>query len=165
MKEYEYRRNVFYGIHGHEDFEDEHSNFNYTIENDSVVEDGVTYLLDGTSYLRFPGAARAVAIAVADIISREFNEDFYEVLNDKSLMHFNDPFFKTYNEDKEVYDKILNKIPRNSIVWNSHRMGITERLIRQEYMLDESGLEVLPREKYNYVQNTVIKPINNKRRD
>lgn len=150
MKEYEYRRTVFYQLHGHESFEDEHKNFEYTIENETVVQDAVTYLLDGTSYLRFPGAARAVAIAVADLISREFGEDFFEILNQSSLMNNNDPFFKTYKEDQNTYDAILEKVPREKIVWDSPRMAITHRLIREEYMLNESGLQTLPREEWNY---------------
>ncbi len=150
MKEYEYRRTVFYQLHGHESFEDEHKNFNYTIENGSVVQDAITYLLDGTSYLRFPGAARAVAIAVADLISREFGEDFFEILNQSSLMNNNDPFFKTYKEDQKTYDAILEIVPREKIVWDSPRMAITHRLILEEYMLNESGLQTLPREEWNY---------------
>lgn len=150
MKEYEYRRTVFYQMHGHERFEDEHQNFNYSIENETVVQDAVTYLLDGTSYLRFPGAARAVAIAVADFISREFGEDFYTTLNQASLMNHNDPFFKTYQEEKDTYDAILKDVPREKIVWDSPRMAITQRLIREEYMLDENGLQILPREEWNY---------------
>lgn len=150
MKEYEYRRTVFYQLHGHESFEDEHQNFEYTIENETVVQDAVTYLLDGSSYLRFPGAARAVAIAVADLISREFGEDFFETLNQSSLMNNNDPFFKTYKEDQKTYDAILEKVPREKIVWDSPRMAITHRLIREEYMLDDSGLQTLPREEWNY---------------
>ncbi len=150
MKEYEYRRTVFYQLHGHESFEDEHKNFNYTIENETVIQDAITYLLDGTSYLRFPGAARAVAIAVADLISREFGEDFFEILNQNTLMNNNDPFFKTYKEDQETYDAILEKVPREKIVWDSPRMAITHRLIREEYMLNESGLQTLPREEWNY---------------
>ncbi len=153
MKEYEYRRTVFYQLRGHENFEDEHKNFNYTIEPHSVIEDAVTYLLDGSSYLRFPGAARAVAIAVADLIAREFNEDFFTVLNQKDLMNGNDPFFKTYDEDRSTYDAILTSVPRNKIIWDSPRMSITERLIREEYMLDHHGLQTLPRDEWNYLQD------------
>lgn len=152
MKEYQYRRTVFYQMRGHENFEDAHKNFNYTIENETVINDAVTYLTDGTSYLRFPGAARAVAIATADFIAREFGEDFFTVLNDPALMNHNDPFFKTYEEDKETYRAILKIIPRDSIVWSSPRMDITHRLIREEYMLDVEGLKILPREEWKYQQ-------------
>jgi len=146
LKEYTFRRHTFYSFRGHESFEDEHKNFEIKMRDDSVVEDAIDYFLDGTSYLNFPGAARAVAIATADFISREFGEDFYEVLDDSFLMHGIDPYFKRYCEDKEVYDSILSKLSRENINWNSERMAITHRLIREEYLLDESGLAQLPRE-------------------
>jgi hypothetical protein len=145
MKEYEYRRTVFYQMRGHEKFEDEHANFPIVFNESSVIEDAIIYLQNGTSYLRFPGAARAVAIAAADLVVKRFNENFYAVLEDKNLMHGNDPYFKTYSEDKEVYDAILSQVPRDSINWNSERMAITRRLILQEYMLDDDGLTILAR--------------------
>ena len=144
MKEYEYRRNTFYFLRGHESFEDDHSNFPIIQVPETTVEDAVTYLTDGTSYLRFPGAARAVAIATADFVARNFNEDFYKVLNDPNLMHNNDPYFRTYQEEKSIYDEILKICPRDKITWSSERMGITGRLIREEYMLDDEGLKLLP---------------------
>ncbi len=145
MKDYEFRRTTFYALKGHEAFEDEHKNFDIVLDHNTIVADAVTYLTDGTSYLRFPGAARAVAIAVADIIARNFREDFYEVLNDPNLMHNNDPYFLRYEEAKETYDAILKMIPRDKINWNCERMKISERLILQEYMLDEEGQSLLPR--------------------
>ncbi len=63
MKEYTYRRISFYALHGQDDFEDEHKNFKMVVDESTVIADAITYLKDGTSYLRFPGAARAVAIA------------------------------------------------------------------------------------------------------
>lgn len=145
MKEYEYRRTVFYQMRGHEKFEDEHENFPIVYDESTVIEDAITYLRDGTSYLRFPGAARAVAIAAADLVARNFNEGFYTLLEDSNLMHGNDPYFKTYSEVKEVYDAILSELPRHLINWSSERMGITRRLILEEYMLDNPGLDILAR--------------------
>lgn len=144
MKHYEYRRTTFYSLRGHETFEDDHKNFPIINAPETTVADAVIYLIDGTSYLRFPGAARAVAIATADLIARRFNEDFYVVLDDPQLMHGNDPYFRRYSEEKEIYDAILEKCPRDKIVWNSHRMQITQRLILEEYMLDPEGLKLLP---------------------
>jgi hypothetical protein len=146
VKSYTYRRNTFYHLRGHESFEDEHKNFDIIFDEGTTVEDAATYLTDGSSYLRFPGAARAVAIATADFVARNFDEDFFEVLNDPFLMQNIDPYFKTYTQDKETYDQILSIIPRENIVWDSHRMAITHRLIKEEYLLDDEGLALLPRE-------------------
>lgn len=146
MKEYQFRRMTFYGLRGHEHFEDEHKNFDITFDEATVVQDAVTYLTDGTSYLRFPGAARAVAIAAADIISREFSEDFLTVLNDPNLMNSNDPYYRPYEKEQFVYDEILKTIPREKINWKCERMRITQRLILEEYMLDPEGLKLLDRD-------------------
>ena len=115
------------------------------ISPETTVEDAVLYLVDGTSYLQFPGAARAVAIAASAFISTHFGENFFEVLNDPMLMNGNDPYFKTFDEDKEVYLEILKRVPLEKINWESHRMKITLRLLRQEYLLDNEGLAILPR--------------------
>ena len=109
------------------------------------MEDAVAYLKEGSNYLRFPGAARAVAIAAADFVSRSFGEDFYQVLDDGNLMNGNDPYFKRYTEDKKVYDEILRRVDVGNINWSSFRMGVTHRLLKEEYMLDEEGLRLLPR--------------------
>ena len=146
MKEYQFRRMTFYGLRGHEHFEDEHKNFDITLDEATVVQDAVTYLTNGTSYLRFPGAARAVAIAAADIISREFSEDFLTVLNDPNLMNSNDPYYRPYEKEQFVYDEILKTIPREKINWKCERMRITQRLILEEYMLDPEGLKLLDRD-------------------
>ena len=145
MKEYSYRRLTFYALRGHDGHPDAHENFAITWDEQTVVEDAVGYLTDGSTYLRFPGAARAVAVAAADFVERHFGEDFYEVLDDPNLMHGNDPYFKRYSEDRPVYDAILRRVPRDLINWESHRMAITLSLITEEYMLDAKGLETLPR--------------------
>ena len=149
MKEYEYRRKTFYSLQDGFDFPDELVKFP-VIDNEetnipeNMVKDGVQYLIDGTTYLRFPGVARATAIAVAQIIVENFGEEFFEVLNDKDLMNGFDPYFKTYGEDKEVYDAILSVVSPNEINWNSERMQITQKLVLEEYMLDEKGRSILP---------------------
>jgi hypothetical protein len=147
MKEYEYRRRLFYSFCPEWSFSDDIRNFDGTVFDESTrIEDAITYLLDGTSYLRFPGTARAVAIAAAIIISEEFDEDFFDVLNDPNLMNGYDPHFATYDQDKETYDAIISSVPKEKINWDSERMGITKVLICEEYMIDDKGLELLPRE-------------------
>lgn len=126
------------------EFPDNHENFDIVEAAQTVVEDAVDYLVTGGSYTRFPGAARAVAVATADFVSRKFKEDFFEVLSEKDLMHGNDPYFKTYNQDQEVYDQILQRVPLEKINWSSDRMQITKRLLLEEYLLDRPGLEILP---------------------
>ena len=147
MKEYTYRRTVFYQLHANHDWQDDHDNFDIKIrpDNSNVVEDAVSYLKTGEPHTHFPGAARAVAVAAAYLVAENFNENFYDVLNDKNLMHDNDPYFLPYSEDKETYDKIIEKVG-NDINWDSFRMGLTKKLILEEYLLDEKGLDFMSRE-------------------
>lgn len=145
MKEYTFRRLNFYALKENFDFPDEHKNFPIRCVPETTIEDAVLYLKTGETFLRFPGAARAVAIAAADLVSREFGEDFYEVLNDPSLMNNNDPYFVKYSDAKDVYDEIIKQCARELINWKSERMQITERLLKEEYMLDARGLELLSR--------------------
>ena len=39
-----------------------------------------------------------------------FDENFYELLNDKNLLYGNDPYFKIYKENINTYNSILEKI-------------------------------------------------------
>lgn len=152
MKEYEYRKTVFYQLNSHRDFEDSHKNFNYIINTNTTVDDAVKYLIDGSAYLSFPGAARAVAIAAGVFIAQNFKEEFHQILDNKNLMHGNDPYFKRYSEDKNTYDRVLKIVGIDSINWTSYRMMITTRLLKEEYMLDIEGLKLLPRKEWKSLQ-------------
>src|SRR5210317_1790723 len=41
---------------------------------------------------------------------RYFEEDFYDLLNDKDLLYGNDPYFRPYSASKDEYNKILDKV-------------------------------------------------------
>ena len=58
----------------------------------------------------YPSKSYVVAICYAYWLSKDFGEDFYELLSDKDLLYGNDPYFKTYEEDTKTYDEILKKI-------------------------------------------------------
>ncbi len=145
MTEYEYRRAVFYALNPGDEFPDNHKNFDITLHPETVVDDAVAYLTEGTRHTRFPGAARAVAIATAQVLSREFGIDFHTALQDPNLMNGNDPYYKTYFEDKVTYDLILQRVNRDELNWQTPRMQITYNLLLQEYMLDDEGVKLLPR--------------------
>ena len=144
--EYKYRRKMFYSFYPEWNFSDDIRDFDGLVFDESTtVGDAIQYLTDGTTYQRFPGVSRAVSIAAATIVAEEFGEDFFEVLSDPELMRESDPHFVPYSQDKATYDAILNSISRDRINWNSEYLSVVKILIREEYMLDEKGLELLPR--------------------
>lgn len=77
---------------------------------DDVIGNAIKYFYDKDMPFVYPSKSYVVAICYAYWLSKDFNENFYELLNDKNLLYGNDPYFKTYNQDINTYDSILKKI-------------------------------------------------------
>lgn len=69
------------------------------------------------SQLIYPAKSYFVAIVYASCMKDFFEEEFYRALSDKELLP-DDKFFKTYTEDKETYDAILEKI-KNPLAYDA----------------------------------------------
>jgi hypothetical protein len=78
--------------------------------NKNIVENAVRYFYNTDMPFIYPSKSYVVAICYAYWLSKDFGEDFYELLSDKDLLYGNDPYFKTYEEDTKTYDEILKKI-------------------------------------------------------
>jgi hypothetical protein len=78
--------------------------------NKNIVENAVRYFYNTDMPFIYPSKSYVVAICYAYWLSKDFGEDFYELLSDKDLLYGNDPYFKTYEEDTKTYDKILKKV-------------------------------------------------------
>ena len=78
----------------------------------SVVEDVMAYISKAPeeSGWMYPAKSYLVGICYATWLAKDFNEDFYELLDDDDLLYGNDPCFVRYNHDKDTYDKILKMI-------------------------------------------------------
>lgn len=59
---------------------------------------------------RYPSKSYVVAIVYARLLEEFFGGDKMDYLNDPELLFGSDPYFKTYSEDMECYDKILSTI-------------------------------------------------------
>lgn len=80
-------------------------------DKNSIVKRAIEYPVIGSGVLYYPGKSYAVAIAAAWYLEKYHNEDFLEVLDDPDLLYGNDPYFVPYSQDKETYDRIINKYP------------------------------------------------------
>ena len=78
--------------------------------NKNIVEDAVRYFYNTNMPFIYPSKSYVVAICYAYWLSKDFSEDFYELLDDSDLLYGNDPYFKTYSEDTKTYDEILKKV-------------------------------------------------------
>jgi hypothetical protein len=78
----------------------------------------------------YPAKSYVVGICYASWISTDFNEDFYDLLDDETLLFGNDQHFATYSENKEVYDKIIEEfglpLPNTGVVPHIRKFYLKE---------------------------------------
>ena len=103
---------------------------------DDVIGNAIKYFYDKDMPFVYPSKSYVVAICYAYWLSKDFNEDFYELLNDKNLLYGNDPYFKTYNQDINTYDSILKNImPLNE---NAGIVSDIKEYYKKEFLIDKS---------------------------
>ena len=85
------------------------------------------------SLLIYPAKSYFVAIVYAKCIEKYFHINFYDALNDEELLP-DDKYFKTYNESKDIYDKVLESIDN---IYKYDSIDKTVKYFKQEYLIDE----------------------------
>lgn len=58
----------------------------------------------------YPAKSYFVAFCYASWISEDYGENIIDLLKDPMLLAGNDPYFKTYDDDPDTYNKILSQI-------------------------------------------------------
>lgn len=113
MKDWHVHHRIFHQIFKDTDMGDDLSKEiiieEYTDE--SKIKRALEYPVIQTKELYYPGKSYAVAITFAHLLNKEFDEEFYESLDDGLLLYENDPYFVRYSDDKYVYDQIIKKFP------------------------------------------------------
>ena len=85
------------------------------------------------SLLIYPAKSYFVAIVYAKCIEKYFHINFYDALNDEELLP-DDKYFKTYDESKDIYDKVLESIDD---IYQYDSIDKTVKYFKQEYLIDE----------------------------
>ena len=85
------------------------------------------------SLLIYPAKSYFVAIVYAKCIEKYFHINFYDALNDEELLP-DDKYFKTYNESKDIYDKVLESI---GDIYKYDSIDKTVKYFKQEYLINE----------------------------
>lgn len=106
-KEWKIRQALYHKLNS--DYTDDLKKIKIEISRD-VVENAIRYFYNADMPFIYPSKSYVVAICYAYWLSKDFGEDFYELLNDRDLLYGNDPYFKTYEEDTKTYDEILKKV-------------------------------------------------------
>ena len=91
-----------------EEHSDALENFDIIVDRDDLVVPAIAYFTDPTDVLVYPAKSYAVALIYARMLWEHFNEPFYEVLDDPTLLFENDEYFIPYSQDPETYDDIID---------------------------------------------------------
>lgn len=105
-------------------------NLPYTINLNNIDKQVIDFFENG-SELIYPAKSFFVAIIYAKCLEKYFNINFYDSLNDKELLP-DDIFFQIYNENKIIYDNILNNI---SNIWEYKSIDKTVDYFKKEFLL------------------------------
>lgn len=79
--------------------------FRYTTEN--IAETAVSYFKADPEIWEFPAKNYFVRICLAYHLS-DTADEYFDLLNDNSILPYDDRYSKTYSEDPETYDKIFD---------------------------------------------------------
>jgi len=106
-KEWKINQEVYHRVN--QDHKDSLYGYDILISDD-IINDAVDYFKNEELGFIYPAKSYVVAICYAHWLSKDFKEDFYKLLNDEELLYNNDPYFKTYNQDKNTYDEIIKRV-------------------------------------------------------
>lgn len=107
MKDWKARQAAFHATSG--DYRDDLNEVDIVISED-IVGDAVMHFEEKVDEWIYPSKSYVVAICYAKWLEQDFDEDFYEVLDDPNLLFGNDPYFVPFSEDEGTYQAILEEI-------------------------------------------------------
>ena len=134
MNDWKVRQEIFHRLNKEHD--DDLKTKNIILSN-NIIEDAIRYFSDDSMGWVYPAKSYMVAICYARWISENFGEDFIECLNDKDLLYGNDPYFLPYNENKSVYNKILESIDYLNFDETKGMVPHVRSYFDEEFMLNE----------------------------
>lgn len=106
MKEWKVKQEIYHRLN--REYRDDLNNVDIVISND--YKDIIRHFNEKVDQWIYPAKSYFVAVCYASWIAEDYNEDLIELLKDPMLLAGNDPYFKTYDEDQETYNKILRDI-------------------------------------------------------
>jgi hypothetical protein len=105
--EWKIRQEIFHRLNTNHD--DDLKLHDVVIDED-IIQSSIKYFKTTELGWVYPAKSYVVGICYARWISYYFQESFYEVLDDPSLLYNNDPYFVPYRDDKYTYDCIISQI-------------------------------------------------------
>ena len=128
--DYKERRKLSYLINA---FDDIDLDYIYIKQSKEDLVKLIIKFFNTESLLIYPAKSYFVAIVYAKCLEKYFHINFYDALNDNELLP-DDKYFKTYNESKDIYDKVLESI---GDIYQYDSIDKTVKYFKQEYLIDE----------------------------
>lgn len=128
--DYKERRKLSYLINA---FDDIDLDYIYIKQSKEDLIKLIIKFFNTESLLIYPAKSYFVAIVYAKCIEKYFHINFYDALNDEELLP-DDKYFKTYDESKDIYDKVLESI---GDIYQYDSIDKTVKYFKQEYLIDE----------------------------
>ena len=114
MQEWKIRQQYFDMMNGTNRYTDDLNDVDITIiDREELVDAAIQHFEEYIDEWIYPAKSYVVAICYAHWLNRDFNEPFFDALNDPELLFNNDPHFVPYWQDKETYDEILFQLEFN----------------------------------------------------
>ena len=107
MKDWQVRQEIYHRLQ--KPYKDDLNQFKIEMTDD-VVRDAIRYFRERDIGWIYPSKSYMVGICYARWLSEEFGGEPVDYLNDENLLYGNDPYFVTYEKDRETYDNILNEL-------------------------------------------------------
>tara|TARA_R110002167_G_scaffold98531_4_gene259088 strand:- start:222 stop:632 length:411 start_codon:yes stop_codon:yes gene_type:complete len=108
MKDWRVASQVYHLLHKH--YSDDLNRVNIIWTEDDIAEHAIKHFYENVDEWIYPAKSYFVAICYAYWLSQDFDENFWDLLNDDDLLAGNDPHFIIYCLDIETYDKIIKEI-------------------------------------------------------
>ena len=123
------KRKLSYLMHEFDDFD-----LPYEIveeSNKELVSRILRFFYEG-SELIYPAKSYFVAIVYAKMLEQYFNISFYEALNQDDLL-VDDRFYCPYRFRKEIYDEVLQELPKDFLTLESTKKTIA--YFKEEFLI------------------------------
>ena len=123
------RRKLSYLMHEFDDFD---LPYEIVEESDKELVSRILRFFYEGSELIYPAKSYFVAIVYAKMLEQYFNISFYEALNQDDLL-VDDRFYCPYRFRKEIYDEVLQELPKDFLTLESTKKTIV--YFKEEFLI------------------------------
>lgn len=131
MEDWKIKQEIYHRLN--QSFDDDLNKKDVEISSD-IVGNVIRYFTEENIGWIYPAKSYMVAICYARWLSEDYGGDPIYYLNDPDLLYGNDPYFVTYDDEKLLYNSILEKI-----TWSFPDQGMVPDV--RKYYDAECGLK------------------------